>query len=110
VNDGFRDFALEQLARIAPAVRSRRMFGGVGIYSGDAFFALIDADVLYLKADAKTRDEFVAAGMQPFRPFGDDTPSLQYYAIAGDLLEDTEALAPWVEKALAAARRKRRPR
>ena len=34
--------------------RSKRMFGGVGLYAGDLFFALIAGDVLYLKADDST--------------------------------------------------------
>jgi hypothetical protein len=32
------------------------MFGGVGLYAGDLFFALIAGDVLYLKADKATHD------------------------------------------------------
>jgi DNA transformation protein len=31
------------------------MFGGVGIYSGDLFFALIADDTVYFKADDSTR-------------------------------------------------------
>lgn len=108
VSDGFREFALEQLARVAPAIRSRRMFGGVGIYSSDRFFALIDDDVLYLKANDLNRGEFEAAGMAPFRPYGEGGETMSYYAVAADVLEDAEALEPWVERALSAASRKRR--
>jgi len=32
------------------------MFGGVGLYAGDLFLALIAGDVLCLKADEATRD------------------------------------------------------
>lgn len=110
VSDGFRDFALEQLGRVAPAIRSRRMFGGVGVYSDDRFFALLDDDTLYLKADAVTRSEFEAAGMQPFRPFGEGGETMSYYAVSADVLEDAEALQPWVRRALDAAGRKRRGR
>ena len=110
VTDGFRDFALEQLARVAPAIRSRRMFGGVGVYSADRFFALMDDDALYLKADARSRPDFEAAGMPPFRPFGEEGETMSYYAVPADLLEDADALEPWVERALAAAGRKRRRR
>ena len=108
VSEGFRAFALEQLARVAPAIRSRRMFGGVGIYSADRFFALIDDDVVYLKADAVTRSEFESAAMPPFRPYGEGGETMSYYALSADVLEDAEALEPWVARALAAAARKRR--
>ena len=60
VSAGFRSYVLEQLGRVLSNVRSRSMFGGVGIYSGDLFFALIDDDTLYFKVDDSTRPGFVA--------------------------------------------------
>ena len=80
------------------------MFGGVGIYSADLFFALIADDVLYFKTDTSTRPEIEARGMRPFRPFGDDGGTMQYYQVPEDLLEDPEALRPWAEKAVDIAR------
>ncbi len=43
VSPSFRTFILDQLSRVAPRVRGRSMFGGVGIYAGELFFALIAA-------------------------------------------------------------------
>jgi DNA transformation protein len=87
------------------------MFGGVGIYSGDTFFALIADDTVYFKVDASTRRDFEARGMGPFRPFGDDGGTMNYYQLPEDLLEDHDALRPWAEKAVAIARqtKSRRP-
>jgi DNA transformation protein len=110
VTPTFQAFVLEQLGRVTPVLRAKPMFGGVGIYAGERFFALIDDDVLYLKADEVTRPEFLAAGMPPFQPFGDGTQVMQYYAVSADLLEDADALDPWVARALAAAGRKRQPK
>ena len=112
VGPSFRTFVLEQLARTTTSVRGRAMFGGVGIYSGQLFFALIDDDTVYFKVDDTNRPDFEARGMGPFRPMGADGEAMQYYAVPADLLDDPEALRPWVEGALAAARRKkpRRPR
>ncbi|HJR50079.1 MAG TPA: TfoX/Sxy family protein [Gemmatimonadales bacterium] len=62
VTEGFRSFVLEQLARTTAAVRARRMFGGVGVYSGDLFFALLDDDVLYFKVDDTTPARFEERG------------------------------------------------
>ncbi len=87
-----------------PRIRARPMFGGVGIYSGDVFFALIADDTLYFKVDDSTRSDFEARGMGPFRPFGDAGGTMQYYQLPEDLLEDPEALRPWAEKAVAIAR------
>jgi DNA transformation protein and related proteins len=110
VRSSFQILVVDQLSRIMPNVRARSMFGGVGLYSSDVFFALIADDTLYFKTDASTRPEFEARGMGPFRPFGDDGGTMQYYQVPEDLLEDPEALRPWAEKAVDIARQKRRKR
>lgn len=109
VSDSYRDFVLEQLGRVVP-VRHRAMFGGVGIYAGDLFFALIDDDILFFKVDDETRPAFEAAGMEPFtygRPDG-KTGTMGYYRLPADVLEDVVELEDWVQRALAVARRARR--
>lgn len=103
----FRAFVLEQLGRVEPGVRARSMFGGVGIYAGDLFFALIADDTLYFKVDDSNRPDFEARGLGPFRPYGEGGEVMQYYEVPADLLEDAQALRPWIEKAVAVARRKR---
>lgn len=105
VTPGFRDYAVEQLGRHARGARARAMFGGVSISTNEGTFALIDEDVVYLKGDAQNRDRFLAAGWPPFRPFGAEGSAMGYYAVPGELFEDSEALAPWVALALGAALR-----
>lgn len=112
VSQSYQTFVLEQLARVASAIRARRMFGGVGIYSNDLFFALIDDDALYLKTDAETQREFETLGMKPFRPNADHGEVMGYHQLPEEILEDAEALQRWVDASLTVARqaRKRRPR
>jgi len=105
VSPSYRTFVLDQLGRVAEGIRARGMFGGVGIYAGDLFFALIDDDTLYLKVDDTNRSDFVSAGMGPFRPFGEEGEVMQYYELPADLLEGGEALGAWVGKAIEVARR-----
>ena len=81
------------------------MFGGVGIYAGELFFALLDDDTMYFKVDDATRTQFVDRGMGPFRPYGESGEVMQYYEVPADVLEDPEALGAWVEAAIAVARR-----
>ena len=107
VSPSFRTFVLEQLSRLDPRIRARSMFGGVGIYSGELFFALIDEDTVYLKVDDSTRGEFIARGMGPFQPGGPGGETMQYYEVPPDVLEDAEALRSWMDKAIGVARRKR---
>jgi len=108
VNESFRSFVLDQLARVAPRDRARSMFGGVGIYSGDLFFALIDDDTLYLKVDDTNRGDFEAAGLEPFRPFPDHDEVMQYYRLDEGVLEDVSELRTWVDKSLAVAQSKKK--
>jgi DNA transformation protein and related proteins len=104
VSPSFKTFVLDQLARGVQGVRARSMFGGVGIYAGELFFALIADDSLYFKVDQSNRPDFEARGMGPFRPYGDDGEVMQYYQVPDDLLEDPEALGLWADKAIGVAR------
>jgi DNA transformation protein len=110
VTDGFVAFALEQLEAVG-SISSKRMFGGVGIYSGDLFFAILDNDRLYLKVDDSNRGDFKNAGMGPFRPGGPGGEVMQYFEVPISVLEDTDELTRWAAKAIAVARaRKARPK
>jgi DNA transformation protein len=96
-------WVLEQLAGVS-GLRSRRMFGGVGLYGGERFFGLIDDDVLYLRVDDSNRPEFVAHGCKPFRPFKDKPEySMSYYDVPVDVLEDVERLVQWARRSIAVA-------
>jgi DNA transformation protein len=112
VSPEFQEFALEQLEQIAP-VRAKRMFGGVGLYSQELFFALLDDDTVYFKVDDGNRSDYEALGLGAFDPYKDGVHLMQYYPVPAEVLEDAEQLRPWMDKALAAAqaaRAKRAPR
>ncbi|HET7695456.1 MAG TPA: TfoX/Sxy family protein [Vicinamibacterales bacterium] len=106
VSQGFTDFVVEQLEGCG-VIGTKRMFGGVGIYCGETFFALIDNDVLYLKVDEVNRPDFERAGSGPFKPYGEDGETMQYYAVPVSVLEDGEELAKWGRRAIQAAERKK---
>lgn len=109
VSDSFLAYVLEQLEGLG-RVRPKRMFGGIGLYCDDLFFALIDDDTLYLKADDSTREEFVKRRLRPFQPFRDKPEtSMSYYEAPADALEDPEALAAWARKAVRVAAAARKP-
>lgn len=98
VTPSFRAFVLEQLSRVAAGIRARGMFGGVGIYADDLFFALIDDDTLYFKTDDSTRQAYVDAGAPAFMPGG---MSMGYHQVPADVLEDDATLAEWTRQAIA---------
>ena len=109
VSPSYREFVKEQLAQVLP-VTTRPMFGGLTFFSEGRAFALADDDRLYFKTDATNRPDFEAAGMGPFLPFGDPAKPMAYFELPPELLEDPEALEPWVRKAVAVAAHAAKPR
>lgn len=105
VTASYRAFIMERLQLALPDVRARDMFGGVGIYSGTTFFALIGNDVLYFKVDDHTRPAYESRGMRAFRPFGEGGEVMQYYEVPADVIEDTDALREWAGAAVTVGRR-----
>ena len=105
VSKAYRDYILERLECVGPPV-GKNMFGGVGIYLQGLFFALIADDVLYFKANDSNRPDYINAGMEPFKPYGDRGQIMQYYQVPIEVLEDNDDLRIWVNKALAVAEEK----
>ena len=103
VTPSYRSFVVEQLEHVA-LITAKSMFGGVGLYADEYFFALIANDQLYFKVDDTNRPDFEAAGMEPFRPYGDDR-AMKYYEVPIEVLEDVDALRAWATKAIDVARR-----
>jgi DNA transformation protein and related proteins len=109
VSKTYREETLALLGQVAP-VTDRSMFGGVGIYSDGLFFALMDNDRLYFKVDDSNRGDYEAAGKGPFMPFGDESHVMQYYEVPADVMEDTNELSVWVDRSVAVARAKKKPK
>ncbi|MFL6661759.1 MAG: TfoX/Sxy family protein [Rhizobacter sp.] len=91
------------------AARSRRMFGGHGIYVDDLFVALIAYDRIFLKTDEETRPAFVAAGCEPFvyDAGGGKQVSVGYWSAPAEAMDSPAQMAPWARLAIAAALRAR---
>jgi DNA transformation protein len=111
VSDAFLGYVLEQLAGLG-RVASRRMFGGVGLYHGGAFFSIIDDDALFFRVDDATRPAYQALDAGPFAPIPGQQPMRAYYEVPVDILDDRDRLTAWAARAAAVARavaaRKRR--
>ena len=116
VSDEYLCFVLEQLAG-AQRVSCKRMFGGVGLYRDQVFFAILSEDTLYFKVDDASRCDYQSRGMQPFRPYADRPQvSMSYYEVPAEVLEDRDECVAWALRAVAAnaartrARSKQKPR
>ena len=106
VSQEYLDYIMDQLRSFGP-VRTRRMFGGAGLYLQDVFFGLIADDVLYLKVDDSNRNDYLSRDMGPFRPFG--SYEMSYYEVPVDVLEDPDDLAQWAKKSMTIAASTKRP-
>jgi DNA transformation protein len=104
VSPEFRAFVEDQLGRVVP-VRTRPMFGGLGLYWGDRFFGIVDDDILYFKVDDETRPRYQARRMRAFEPMG--TPMNGYWQVPAGVLEDPEELESWTREAIDVAGRAR---
>lgn len=104
VTNSFLSFVLDQLDGCGSIV-SKRMFGGVGLYAGDVFFAVMMDDTIYLKVDDVTRARYEAAGSRAFNPFPERsaTGSMQYYEVPLAVLEDADELTRWARESIRAA-------
>ena len=109
VSGNVRDFVLDQLSGLS-GLRSRSMFGGVGLYGGDVFFAVIDNDTLFFKVDGTLRERYTRRGMPPFAPIPGKPPMLGYYQVPADVLEDAGALCRWAADSVAVGAAARAPR
>jgi DNA transformation protein len=108
VSPDYRDYVLEQLTCLGH-VTGRSMFGGVGLYLDDVFFALIASDVLYFKVDDRTRRAYETAGMSAFKPYPNRSVTMNYYEVPVEVLEDEDRLRTWGLQALEVARRSPKP-
>ena len=96
-------YVLEQLAAL-PAVRSNRMFGGVGLYSDGLFFGLIDDDTLYFKTGPDNVADYLSRSMPKFMPFPDKTGAVMgYHQVPADVIEEPELLVEWARRSVAIA-------
>lgn len=102
-----RDFVLDQLSGVRH-IRAQSMFGGIGVYADEVFFAILAADVLYFKVDDTTRGVYEAAGSAPFTPYEDRPMTMPYFAVPVHVLESASTLVEWANRSIAVAKASRR--
>lgn len=113
-NHDFAQYCCELLAPIGPC-SARRMFGGFGIATGGLTVALIadlgQGERLWLKANDASCSHFEAAGCTRFIYLAKGVAkSMNYYSAPDEAMDSPHAMAPWAERALAAALQARAPK
>lgn len=96
-DEGFKDFVLDQLACLR-GLTCRSMFGGHGLSRYGTFFGIIHKGRLYFKVSPATLPQYQEHAMKPFRPTPKQTLK-SFYEVPVDVIEDTEQLTKWAERA-----------
>jgi|GEM_PF-361308 len=105
----YRPLRYEQIMRAAESydVRARRMFGGMGVYTGEKMFAFLVGEDIGLKLcpeDYETALTLPGAG--PMRAEKDSEPMREYVKMPREILDDRDSFVNWVERSAGYARRK----
>ncbi len=99
---------LNEVFRLFGPIRSRRMFGGFGVYHHDLMIGLVADDTLYLKTDALSAAHFSEAGCLPFEYTKNGlTMKMSYSSAPVEIFDDPETAKTWAIRAYEAALRSR---
>lgn len=106
----YRPLRYEQMMKAGEAydVRARRMFGGMGVYTGERMFAFLVDDRVGLKL---CPEDFEAAMRLPgacaMCPEPDAEPMREYVQFPGHVLDDETALQAWIDRSAEYARNRK---
>ncbi|MGZ8370987.1 MAG: TfoX/Sxy family protein [Caulobacteraceae bacterium] len=103
----FGEWVREHLAGMGE-LTIKRMFGGASVYSNGLIFALIDDDVLWLRADEQNEQALKDADARQFTyPMkGGKLMSMGYWSLPDSAADDPDEAVVWARASLAAAERK----
>lgn len=110
VEKEFVSYVVDLMQSIGP-VRAKAMFGGHGVFLDELMFALVADNILYLKVDKDTENEFKDRGLDAFayKKKGKETSykviKMSYYQVPEEALEDSEEMNLWANKAYSVALR-----
>ncbi len=97
------EFVRDLFAGVGP-ITTRKMFGGLGIYTGGTIFALMMSDgTVRLKGAGAMPTAYDAEGWEPWVYTRKDgaRSSMPYWALPDALLDDPEDASHWARRALA---------
>ena len=97
----YRPLRYEQMMRLAEGydVRARRMFGGMGVYTGERMFAFLLDDKIGLKLCADDYEEALAIpGACPMKPEADADPMREYVEFPRRILDDEPVFLDWLDR------------
>lgn len=100
----FREHVRDLFSGLGP-VDVRRMFGGAGVYVGDACFALIVDEVIFMRGDTDLGPAYEAAGSEQWIYVGGKRGpvAMPYWRLPESALDDPEEAVAWARRSLVPA-------
>ena len=104
VSEEFRAHVRDLFAGIGP-VEVRRMFGGAGVYRGDACFAVIVDGGIWMRADPALGADYAAAGSEQwvYEGAGRGPVAMPYWRLPEAAADDPDEAAAWARRSLVPA-------
>jgi DNA transformation protein len=104
VSDELREHVRDLFAGVGP-VEVRRMFGGAGVYLGDACFALIVDGAILMRADEALGAEYARAGSEQWVYDGGKRGpvAMPYWRLPEAAADDPDEAALWARRSLVPA-------
>ena len=105
----YRPLRYEQMMKAAEAydVRARRMFGGMGVYTGERMFAFLIGEEIGLKLSPEHLEEaMMLPGAGPLIPDADSEPMREYVNMPKNVLDNIDQFIVWVERSAGYVRKK----
>lgn len=96
-DDEFVEYICDQLMDFE-LVTYKSMFGGYGLYCGDAFFGIVFAQRVYFKTDDTSRLKYESWESEAFQPNAQQTLKT-YYEVPIEIIERSIDLVSWAEEA-----------
>lgn len=97
----YRPLRYEQIMKAAESldVRARRMFGGMGIYTGEKMFAfLINNEIGFKLCPEDCEEALKLPGSAPMKPAKDAEPLREYVRMPRAVLDDAGVFQQWLER------------
>jgi DNA transformation protein and related proteins len=101
-----REHVRDLFAGVGP-VEVRRMFGGAGVYLGDACFALLVDGAIFMRGDEALGADYAAAGSKQwvYARSGRGAVAMPYWSLPESALDDPDEAAAWARRSLIPAER-----
>ncbi len=103
-NKSFHEYLMNDVFAGMDGISSKSMFGGYGYYKNGKIFGIVAEGKLFFKVGESNKSDYESRGLKPyvFKAHNGREQTLSYWEVPEDIVEDSESLEEWIEKAIQA--------